>query len=416
MRIRRALFSPGTSAFFFDDQRAIKGGAPHDGFDYIGSPETTGFNRIRMGGESVSILLVLDDGQIAVGDCAAVQYSGAGGRDPLFLARDYIPFLDRHARPLLEGMEMADFRSMADRFCGLRFDGKPLHTALRYGITQALLDARARQRRLTRCEVVCEEWGLPLDPTPVPIFAQSGDNRYENVDKMILKRADVLPHGLINSVDKLGKDGGKLRDYVRWLAARVRTLAASADYTPDLHIDVYGTIGMIFGNDPAKVASYMAGLQEEAGGLALYIEGPVDMEEKAAQIGALAAITGELSRIGSPVRIVADEWCNTLEDVKDFADAKACHMIQIKTPDLGGIQDIVESVLYCGAHGVEAYQGGTCNETEVSAQCCVHLAMAAHPKRMLAKPGMGFDEGFTIVKNEMERVRAILAARMEGMR
>jgi methylaspartate ammonia-lyase len=140
------------------------------------------------------------------------------------------------------------------------------------------------------------------------------------------------------------------------------------------------------------------------------------MEEKAAQIGALAAITAELARIGSPVRIVADEWCNTLEDVKDFADAKACHMIQIKTPDLGGIQDIVESVLYCGAHGVEAYQGGTCNETEVSAQCCVHLAMAAHPKRMLAKPGMGFDEGFTIVKNEMERVRAILAARMEATR
>ena len=54
---------------------------------------------------------------------------------------------------------------------------------------------------------------------------------------------------------------------------------------------------------------------------------------------------------------------------------------------------------------MEAYQGGTCNETEVSAQCCVHLAMAARPEVMLAKPGMGFDEGFTIVKNEQERIR-----------
>ena len=84
-------------------------------------------------------------------------------------------------------------------------------------------------------------------------------------------------------------------------------------------------------------------------------------------------------------------------------------MVQIKTPDLGGIQDIVESVLYCQAHGMEAYQGGTCNETDVSAQCCVHLAMATRPARMLAKPGMGFDEGFTIVQNEMQRIRAVLA-------
>ena len=65
-------------------------------------------------------------------------------------------------------------------------------------------------------------------------------------------------------------------------------------------------------------------------------------------------------------------------------------------------------MLYCKAHGMEAYQGGTCNETEVSAQCCVHLAMAARPNVMLAKPGMGFDEGFTIVKNEQERIRAVL--------
>jgi methylaspartate ammonia-lyase len=37
--------------------------------------------------------------------------------------------------------------------------------------------------------------------------------------------------------------------------------------------------------------------------------------------------------------------------------------------------------------------------------------MATRPKQMLAKPGMGFDEGFTIVKNEMERIRAVLVMR-----
>jgi methylaspartate ammonia-lyase len=415
MRIQRVLFAPGTSAFFFDDQRAIKAGAVHDGFDYGGVPLTAGFQRIRVAGESLSVLLLLEGGEIAVGDCAAVQYSGAGGRDPLFLARTSIPVLERHVRPVLEGMELGTFRSMADTVCAIRVDGRQLHTAVRYGLTQALLDARARATRRLKCEVVCEEWGLPVDGSPVAIFGQSGDNRYENVDKMILKRVDALPHGLINSVDeKLGRDGGKLKEYIRWLSSRIRALAPDPGYSPDIHIDVYGTIGIAFGNDLGRISSYLAGLEQEARPFTLSIEGPVDMEEKPRQIEALRGIRERLERSGSPVKIVADEWCNTLEDVREFTDARACHMVQIKTPDLGGVQDIVESVLYCKAHGMEAYQGGTCNETEVSAQACVHLAMAAHPARMLAKPGMGFDEGFMVVRNEMQRIRAVLAARGAG--
>ena len=100
--------------------------------------------------------------------------------------------------------------------------------------------------------------------------------------------------------------------------------------------------------------------------------------------------------------------CNTLDDIKEFTDARACHMIQIKTPDLGGIQNVAESNLYCRQHGVEAYQGGTCNETDISTLTCVHVAVATRPDRMLAKPGMGFDEGFMIVNNEMERIIRVL--------
>jgi methylaspartate ammonia-lyase len=411
MKIARALFAKGTSAFFFDDQRAIKRGAGHDGFDYVGEPVTPGFPRIRTAGECISVLLVLEDGQIASGDCAAVQYSGAGGRDPVFLADAYIPFLETHIRPRLEGMEVGTFRAMAQEFCELKVDGRPMHTALRYGLTQALLDARARSLYKLRCEVVAEEYGLPINAEPVPIFGQTGDNRYENADKMILKRVDVLPHGLINNIEeKLGCDGGKLKEYIRWLSRRIEQLRPCDDYRPVLHIDVYGTVGIIFGNDPRRVADYLAGLQADAHPFALYIEGPIDLEEKQRQIDGLRAIKSELARAGTPVKIVADEWCNTLEDVIDFTDAQACDMVQIKTPDLGGVQEIVESVLYCKTHGMEAYQGGTCNETELSAQCCVHLAMATHPAQMLAKPGMGFDEGYTIVRNEMQRIRAVLTA------
>ncbi len=407
MKIRHALFVPGVSAFFFDDQRAIKRGAVRDGFIYRGHPVTDSFQRIREAGSCLSVLLVLDDGNVALGDCAAVQYSGAGGRDPLFRAERYLPLARRVLRPRLEGAEVESFRIMAGRLDELRCNGRPLHTALLYGVSQALLHARALATGRLMCEVVAEEFGLPPPRRRVPIFGQSGDNRYENADKMILKQVDVLPHGLINNVaEKLGARGEKLKAYIRWLVRRIRQLRPNPAYHPTLHLDVYGTPGLAFDGNLWRVADYLAGLERDAEDFELYIEGPVDLEAKAPQIEALRFLRERLEAYGSRVKIVADEWCNTAEDVREFVDARAGHMVQIKTPDLGGIQHTAESVLYCKAHGIEAYQGGTCNETDVSARACVHVALGTGADRMLAKPGMGFDEGYMIVWNEMNRALA----------
>ncbi|HOX06373.1 MAG TPA: methylaspartate ammonia-lyase [Planctomycetota bacterium] len=414
-RIADVVCSAGATGFFFDDQKAIKSGAGGDGFFYVGAPATPGFRSIRQAGESISVLLLLDDGQVAWGDCASIQYSGAGGRDPLFLARDFIPVIERVVKPRLVGREPGAFRGLAAEVEELRDDGRRLHSAIRYGVSQALLDAAARSTRRLPCEVLAAEYGLRIEPRPVRIFAQSGDDRYANADKMILKGVDVLPHGLINNVpDKLGADGGRLLEYVRWLRERILRWRASEDYAPELHIDVYGTTGMIFGDDAARIGEYLAKLGEAARPFALRIEGPVDMGGREAQYARLLDIRSFLRVRGIPVGIVADEWCNSLEDIRAIADLGAVDMVQIKTPVLGGIQNSLESVLYCASRGVLAYLGGTCNETERSAQLCVHVALASRPHQMLAKPGMGTDEGIMVVRNEMGRALALLAARNGG--
>jgi methylaspartate ammonia-lyase len=410
MKIVRVVCAPGRTGFFFDDQRAIKKGAKLDGASYGGAAVTPGFSAVRQAGEAVSVMLVLEDGQVAYGDCAAVQYSGAGGRDPLFLAKNFIPVIEKYIAPALVGQEADGFRRLAGVLEGITVDGKRLHTAIRYGVSQALLDAAARAKKRLMCEEVAAEYGLTVLPEPVPIFTQSGDSRYDNVDKMILKGAAVLPHGLINNVKtKLGEKGEILLEYVGWLRDRIERLRPEAAYAPVLHLDVYGTIGQAFGNDNyGAMADYLARLGDAARPFKLRIEGPMDVEEREKQMRALAELTGLVDRRGIPVEIVADEWCNTLEDIKYFADHRAGHMVQIKTPDLGGVGDIVEAVLYCKQKGIGAYQGGTCNETDRSAQVCVHLAMASRPDQILAKPGMGVDEGYMIVYNEMRRIIALI--------
>ena len=414
MKIIDVVCSAGRTGFYFDDQRAIKQGAGHDGMFYVGAPVTDGFKAIRQAGESISVMLILEDGQIAYGDCAAVQYSGAGGRDPLFLAKDFIPVIEKNIKPQLVGKEADDFRGLCAMMEAIQVDGKRLHTAIRYGLSQALLDAVAKATGRLMCEVVADEYGCTVSEKPIPIFTQSGDDRYSNADKMIIKGAQVLPHALINNVqEKLGLNGEKLADYIAWLRDRILAFRQDESYNPVLHIDCYGTIGAVYGNNNyTAMADYLAKLEEIAKPFHLRIEGPMDCDcDRATQLEALAGLTAELDRRGINVELVADEWCNTLEDIKLFADHKAGHMVQIKTPDLGGINNTIEAVLYCKEKGIGAYQGGTCNETDRSCQVCVHCAMATQPVQILAKPGMGVDEGFMLTYNEMQRIIAIRKAR-----
>lgn len=409
MKIKNVVCSAGRTGFYFDDQRAIKSGAISDGATYIGEPVTEGFRRVRQSGESISVMIILEDNQIAFGDCAAVQYSGAGGRDPLFLAEDFIPIIEKEVAPKLIGREITSFKELSNLVENIRVDNKKLHTAIRYGVTQALLDAVAKANNCLMCQVISKEYNTSILGEIVPIFTQSGDSRYENVDKMIIKGAGVLPHGLINNVsEKLGQSGEKLERYVAWLRDRIINLRDENSYNPIIHIDVYGTLGVAFGNDNyEKIVSYMEKLCEIAKPFKLRIEGPVDVEDREKQMLALKEIRKLIDEKNINVEIVADEWCNTLEDIKYFADNKAGHIIQIKTPDLGGINNIVEAVLYCKEKNIGAYQGGTCNETDRSAQICAHIAMATGPDQILAKPGMGVDEGYMIVYNEMQRILAL---------
>jgi methylaspartate ammonia-lyase len=412
MKITRVVCSKGLTGFYFDDQKAIKLGAQSDGAMYIGETVTPGFSRIRQAGEAISVMIFLENGQFGWGDCAAVQYSGAGGRDPLFLADTFISYIENDVASHLIGQEADSFKRLAVEIDELRDEsGHKLHTAIRYGVSQAILDAVAKANGLNMCDQVAKEYGTKVSEKTLPIFTQSGDDRYSNADKMIMKGAPVLPHGLFNSVKKTGQKGENLLAYVKWLTQRVKDFAPYEGYHPIFHLDCYGTIGQIFGADNyIGMADFIEELENAADPFHLRIEGPMDSDNREAQMSDLRGLREEIDRRNIKVELVADEWCNTLEDVIYFADNKAGHMIQIKTPDLGSIHNTCEAVLYCEKLGIGAYQGGTCNETDRSSQVCIHCAMATNAEQILAKPGMGVDEAYMICFNEMQRIIALRQA------
>lgn len=407
MKIIDCVFTKGYTGFYFDDQKAFKHGLiKTDGFIYEGIPLTDSFTSLRIPGESISISLVLDSGVIVTGDCVAVQYSGAAGRDPLFLADSYLPLLEKEIKPLLLNEDLSEFKKLSEKYDNLIINNKRLHTAIRYGISQALLKAVAVNKKLTPAEVIIEEFKTNVKKLkPVPIFTQSGDDRYINADKMIIKEIDSLPHALINNIDsKLGLEGEILESYLNWLKHRIIDKRKDETYNPIIHIDVYGTVGELFNYDIDKIATYLMKLEKVASPFKFRIESPIDMSTKLETINALSQLRVKLENNGSKLEIVADEWCNTLDDIKDFAEQKAGHILQIKTPDLGAIHNAIEAVLYCKEKGIGAYIGGSCNETNISAEVTANIAVATDALLILAKPGMDVDSGFMIVKNEMERV------------
>jgi len=458
--ITRVLAVPAVGAYYYDDLAALQSNPMPLSERYAASPVTPGFRRVREVAEAVSVGLVLDGDRVAWGDCVAVEFSGKAGRDPVFRAKEGLSAIHRAVAPALQGREVTSFRELAAEVEALiesveisRPVPRPqtdrgakalsrrellaaparllrrateedesgatervtverrLHTAVRYGVSQALLKAVALARGVTMAEVIAQEWGLPLPDSPVPIHAQCGADRHAGADKMIARGVASLPHTLVDNIpQQLGEDGVVLTRYARWLKARVQELGGE-DYCPTIHLDVHGALGQIFEDELGHVLGALYALELAVHPYPLRVECPVIMEGREAQIETLKTLREYVRLRKMNVQLVADEWANTLDDIRAFVDAQAVDMIQVKMPDLGGVHNSVEAVLACQAGGVGAFLGGSCAETDLSARVAVHVALATRPDIIMAKPGMGVDEGVTLVHNEMARTLATIQAR-----
>ena len=117
MRIRSVLTEPALSGFDRDDQAAIRSGAGPDGFLYVRAPFTPGFS-------------------------PEVQYSGAGGRAPVFAFERALTEVRDHLAPFLTGLTVDRFRDFAEEVDRMVVHDRPLLTG---GPVRHLPGAAARR-------------------------------------------------------------------------------------------------------------------------------------------------------------------------------------------------------------------------------------------------------------------------------
>ncbi|EPS37642.1 hypothetical protein H072_8639 [Dactylellina haptotyla CBS 200.50] len=397
-------FVVGLSGYFVKDLAAVRHSPSYNPLtDTAIRPRTSGFKSVVQPGQVISIILHLPNGSTAIGDCADVIFSGAASRDPLFIAEDNLPILHTVVKKWLLSCDLSQFRPNAEYLSSTwpQLNNRKLHSALRYGLSQALLAATAQVYSCTIAEIISREWGTHIAKHPVDILASCHRNDTLQLDRMIMKQVDLLPHASFVHVSDIGSNGAVLLEYIAFVARRVKERKA-VGYTPRLHFDVYGTVGDIFTNTD-QLVEFFGMVQRAAEPYEVLIESPIIANTKEEQIRRLAELRGLLRSKDVKVKTVADEWCNTLEDIKEFACAGAVDYVQIKMPDLGGVDKSIDAVIYCKSKGVGCCLGGSANETDVSARITAQVALAVRPDFLLSKPGIGADEGLMILRNEMLR-------------
>lgn len=387
--------------YYADDLLAIQAGSRPDGLFYLGPASAPGHRAVRSASIALSVCLREAGGLEAWGDVVTPQYSGFSGRDVPIDPAAHGPQVDA-AVEVLRAAGKITFQEGCALLENCEFGGRRLHTGVRYGLSQALIGLIAQREGSIPARLLADEFGTE-DLKSVPIYAQVGEDRYRGVDKTIMKRVDVLPHGLINSRELFGDEGQSFLEYAGWVRERVLRFGDTT-YRPVIHLDVYGLPGLTMGASVERMVALCARLVAVCAPLSVQLESPVYGRSADETQDRLAELRHRLRDRGIPVKLVADDWCNTLDDIRSFVTTGSVDMVQIKMPDLGCLTNALEAAAICRDNEVAIFVGGSCTETDVSARYSAHVALAVSADQVLAKPGMGVDEGTLIVGNEMDRV------------
>ena len=311
LTITDVLAVPATGGYFADDQAAIKAGA-------VARRARLSARRAGAGG-----------GRVAAAGAQRRPRRPRGLRERAVQRRRRARAAVARRRARARGCE----RELA-RGCAARrsrpfreptrcVDGlRPPATASRRRCSTPPRTAPAR----TMAEVVRAEWGLDATRSGRPRLRpdRRGAPRQRRQDdpqagRLAAARAD----------QHAARSRRELVPYVRWVRDRVLHLRSSEAYAPILHFDVYGLLGDD-GRERADRSSWPRSR-------------PRRSRCASSTRSTRARATAQIARHGRAARaprraaraIVADEWANTVEDIRAFNAARAADVMQIKAPDLG---------------------------------------------------------------------------------
>ncbi len=388
-----------------------------------------------------SIGLVLDDDQVVWGDCARSALT------PPFSDLDAQTSIEQVVAPALVGSKLGEFRKLAgiienltesvtreesipepekdDRSEGISrralltgriraetpppspsptrlvTSEQPLHPAIRYGVSQALLAAVALTQNRSMAELLTDEYDLPRPTTTVPLHAQlDTDQPLESLPQPsphIESLGYTVPKG--DPAEILGANGVILQRFLRILKDKV-VATPGWEHHPALHIDLRGGLGQLYGRETGKMLGALYGLEQAAKPLPLRIENAIDHANAGDSASLIAELQSYIRMRNMQVDLVAGD-IDTLETARFFAQADAYPILTVTPARLGGLAQSAEAVLACRANGKRIILSADSGDSVGSLQVLSQVALGLQADFVGVSSGC---DNPTLVYGEMGRV------------
>lgn len=302
-------------------------------------------------------------------------------------------------RALLTGL-LHDDEKAAERIVDETFE-RPLHPAVRYGLSQALLSAVALARSVTPAEVVVEEYGLPRPDGAVPLLSTVG-----TVDATAIACAHRVAALAIrwpgdDPEEELGRNNGRLQGYLRRLTEYLARTAGD-DYRPAIHLNVGGGLGALYDHNAGKLLGAFYGLERVAQPYPLIVADPVMMDDRDEQIAKMAELKKFSAMRDLSLRLAAGAGVDSPAAAAAFLEAEAADLLHLDMVRLGGVQSTVETALAAQERGVGIVLK---SHGDPSA---AHIALALQPDFTSTGPDYEDGRGIAAFHNEMARTLAWL--------
>ena len=303
---------------------------------------------------------------------------------------------------LLRGEEPAG-RTPAGRAVEETFE-RPLHPAVRYGLTQALLAAVALAQSVTPAELLAQEYGLPRPAAPVPLLSTVG-----TVEATAVACAHRVAGLSIrwpgeNPEEELGRNNGRLQGYLRRLTEYLARTGGDG-YRPAIHLDVGGGLGDLYDHNAGKLLGALYGLERVADPYTLIIADPVRMDGRDEQIERMAELKNFVALRDLSPRLAAGAAVDSPAGARAFLEAEAADLLHLDMVRLGGAHHAVEIALAARGRGA-----GVLLESHGDPDAA-HIALALRPDFLSTSPDYEDGRGIAAFHNEMARTLASIEAR-----
>lgn len=399
-RIVKVLTSVNWGSYYFEDLARIRRDLISTPDRYHTPTEHGSYPMVRTPVPAVSIGLVLASGFVAWGDCVPVSFSGKSGRalpkDPQELAR----WIEKTLGSWFEHRSVVPWIVLEKDFLS---EFSEIPAFVRYGVSQAMVSAASSTTGKPCWQIFSEDLGYQNPTECIKLHGSCGGDWGDTVDRMLARRLEYLPQGQFEFLDpQIGADGRALNLWIEGFKERSKRFG----YLPTLTLDFHGALDDLCEQNLELVANMIESIAKTAAPHSCHIESPLmapDFDVFKMRIFKLKEILNRRGLHAPRLRIVADEWANSLSDIRQLIVEGGVDGIHIKMPDTGALSECAMAVDVIRAAGKFALLGGSCTETILGARATAHLAVVSKPDAVLVKPGMGFDESFAYLDGEMKR-------------